>query len=311
MACAASRDAKKNMMDQTNDDIKKAIRDWWAGSPMTYAESHGNVEYRLPDGTMEQVQLGSRRFYELADSVFYRWNEPLHIDTGKFGRIFDYERYRGKRVLEIGCGMGCMASNWASHGANLTAIDLNPVAVAQTTQRFKAFGLQGEILEVDAESLPFPDENFDFVYSWGVIHHTPGIRKAVQDIYRVLRPGGQIGLMLYNRESILYRYFVQYQEGLVNMERRFLDELSLASRYGDGGREEGNPHTWPVTKKEVLRDLIPMFVNPEIKTLGTDVPEALNTWFPRLGQRLPLGWRKALARRLGWSLWITGEKPEA
>jgi len=311
MPCAASRDAEKNVMDQTNDDIKKAIRDWWAGSPMTYAESHGNAEYRLPDGSMEQVQLGSKRFYELADSVFYRWNEPLHTKTGKFGRIFDYERYRGKRVLEIGCGMGCMASNWASQGASLTAIDLNPVAVAQTTQRFKVLGLQGQIQEVDAESLPFPDESFDFVYSWGVIHHTPGIRKAIQDIYRVLRPGGQVGLMLYNRESILYRYFVQYQEGLVNMECLFLDELALASRYGDGGREEGNPHTWPVTKKEVLTELIPMFKRPEIKTLGTDVPEALNTWFPRLGQRLPLSWRKALARRLGWSLWITAEKSEA
>ena len=278
---------------------------------MTYAESHGSVEYRLSDGTMERVVLGSKRFYELADSVFYRWNEPLHTTDGKFGRIFDYERYRGKRVLEIGCGMGCMASNWASHGAQVTAIDLNPVAVAQTTQRFQAFGLEGDIREVDAESLPFPDGQFDFVYSWGVIHHTPGIRKAIQDIYRVLRPGGRVGLMLYNRESILYRYFVQYQEGLVNMERRFLDELALASRYGDGGREEGNPHTWPVTKDEVLRDLIPMFVRPEIQTLGTDVPEALNTWFPRLGQRLPLSWRKALARRLGWSLWITAEKPAA
>jgi 2-polyprenyl-3-methyl-5-hydroxy-6-metoxy-1,4-benzoquinol methylase len=298
-------------MNQNNEDLKKAIRDWWASAPMTYAESHGHVEYRLPDGSTERVELGSKRFFELADAVFYRWNEPLHDATGKFGRIFDYAGYRGKRVLEIGCGMGCMASNWASQGAELTAIDLNPVAVAQTTQRFKAFGLRGEIMEVDAESLPFPDESFDFVYSWGVIHHTPGIRKAVRDIHRVLRPGGKVGLMLYNRESILYRYFVQYQEGLVNMERRFLDELALASRYGDGGREEGNPHTWPVTKDEVLRDLIPMFVRPEIQTLGTDVPEALNTWFPRLGQRLPLSWRKALARRLGWSLWITAEKPQA
>lgn len=297
-------------MTQQNNDIKKAIRDWWANAPMTYAESHGHVEYRLPDGTMERVEFGSRRFFELADAVFYRWNAPLHDETGKFGRIFDYERYRGKRVLEIGCGMGCMASNWASHGALLTAIDLNPVAVAKTTQRFNVFGLEGEILEVDAETLPFPDQSFDFVYSWGVIHHTPGIRKAIEDIYRVLKPGGQIALMLYNRESVLYRYFVQYQDGLVNMERRFLDELGLASRYGDGGREEGNPHTWPVTKAEVLRDLIPMFSKPEIQTLGTDVPEALNTWFPYLGQRMPLSWRKALARRLGWSLWITAEKPK-
>jgi 2-polyprenyl-3-methyl-5-hydroxy-6-metoxy-1,4-benzoquinol methylase len=296
------------MTDNKQHDKKKTIRDWWADAPMTYAEDHGHVEYRLPDGRMERVEIGTRRFYELADSVFFRWNEPLHDDTGKFGRIFDYERLRGKRVLEIGCGMGCMASQWALQGADITAIDLNPVAIEKTTQRFELFELKGRIMEVDAETLPFPDATFDYVYSWGVIHHTPDIEKAAREMYRVLKPGGQIALMLYNRESILYKYFVSYQEGFVNFERQFLSELGLASRYGDGGRQEGNPHTWPVTREEVQRDLLPMCQNISIKVLGTDVPEALNTWFPGLGQRLPLSWRKALGRRWGWSLWITADK---
>ena len=289
-------------------DKKKAIRDWWADTPMTYAEDHGHAEYRLTDGSMERVEIGTRRFYELADSVFFRWNEPLHDDTGKFGRIFDYERFRGKRVLEIGCGMGCMASQWASHGADITAVDLNPVAIEKTIRRFELFGLKGDIREVDAETLPFADATFDLVYSWGVIHHTPGIEQAAREMFRVLKPGGRLALMLYNRNSVLYKYFVSYQEGLVNLEHQFLDELGLASRYGDGGRQEGNPHTWPVTDEEVRRDLLPMCQNVSIKVLGTDVQEALNTWFPRLGQWLPLSWRKALARRWGWSLWITGDK---
>jgi 2-polyprenyl-3-methyl-5-hydroxy-6-metoxy-1,4-benzoquinol methylase len=289
-------------------DKKKAIRNWWADVPMTYAKDHGRAEYRLPDGGMERVEIGTRRFYELADSVFHRWNEPLHDASGKFGRIFEYERFRGKKVLEIGCGMGCMASQWASHGADITAIDLNPVAIEKTTRRFELFELKGNIMEVDAETLPFPDATFDFVYSWGVIHHTPDIEKAAREMYRVLKPGGRIALMLYNRDSILYKYFVSYQEGFVNCERQFLDELGLASRYGDGGRQEGNPHTWPVTHEEVRRDLLAMCQSVSIKVLGTDVPEALGTWYPRLGQRLPLSWRKALARRWGWSLWITGDK---
>ena len=295
--------------DVRGDKVKGAIRDWWANAPMTYGEAHGQAEYHLPDGSVERAELGSRRFFELADAVFYRWNEPLHTSEGRFGKIFDYARYRDCPVLEVGCGMGCMASNWASHGARVTAIDLNPVAVAQTTRRFDVFGLKGDIREADAERLPFADNSFDYVYSWGVLHHTPGIRQAIEEIYRVLRPGGRVGFMLYNRASILYRYFVEYVEGLVNLESGFLSELELGSRYGDGGRAEGNPHTWPVTKREVLRDLIPMFIRPEIKVLGTDVPEALNTWFPRFGQGLPLSWRKALARRWGWSLWITAEKP--
>lgn len=296
------------MSENNINDKKRAIRDWWADAPMTYAEDHGHVEYRLPDGSMERVEIGTRRFYELADSVFHRWNEPLHDDTGKFGRIFEYERYRGKKVMEVGCGMGCMASHWASHGAEVTAIDLNPVAIAETTRRFELFGLQGEFREVDAETLPFADATFDFVYSWGVIHHTPGIELAAREMHRVLKPGGRMALMLYNRNSILYKYFVVYQEGVVNGERCFLNEQGLASRYGDGGRQEGNPHTWPVTHEEVVRDLLPMCENVSIQVLGTDVPEALNTWFPRLGQWLPLSWRKALARRWGWSLWITAQK---
>jgi hypothetical protein len=127
-------------------------------------------------------------------------------------------------------------------------------------------------------------------------------------MHRVLKPAGKLALMLYNRQSILYRYFVAYQEGFVNLERQFLDELGLASRYGDGGRQEGNPHTWPVTKEEAVNEIIPMCNNISIKALGTDVPEALNTWLPGLGNWLPLSWRKALARRWGWSLWITAEK---
>jgi SAM-dependent methyltransferase len=296
------------MVETDTRTKKQAIRDWWAQSPMTYAEDHGSVEYILPDGGKEVVQIGTRRFYELADAVFHRWNTPLHDETGKFGKIFDYERFRGQKVLEVGCGMGCMAGHWAAQGACVTAVDLNPVAIEKTKRRFEIFSYKGDILESDGESLPLPENSFDFVYSWGVIHHTPGIVKAAAEMYRVLKPGGKLALMLYNRASVLYRYFVAYQEGFINLENAFLDEVSLASRYGDGGRQEGNPHTWPVTESEVRNEILPMCENVSISVLGTDVPEALNTWLPGLGRWMPLPWRKALARRWGWSLWITADK---
>lgn len=289
--------------------LKNDIRDWWASAPMTYGEDHGQAVYTMPDGSTETAELGSQRFFELADQVFYRWNRPIHRPNAPFGNIFDYERYREKKVLEIGCGMGCMAMNWALQGAQVTAIDLNPVAIKQTRRRFEVFGLEGDIREVDAESLPFDDERFDFVYSWGVVHHTPGIRSAIAEIYRVLKPGGRAGLMLYHRHSVLSRILVGWEEGYVNMESRFLDDLELSSRYGDGGRQEGNPHTWPVTKREIRRDLMPQYVDLNVRVLGTDVPEGLNTWLPQLGNRMPLAFKKALARRWGWSLWMTGEKP--
>ena len=268
--------------DERRTALKSKIRDWWAAAPMTYAEEHGATEYHLANGSIERVDIGSKRFFELADETFYRWNEPLRGPEGPFAKIFNYPEMRGRRVLEIGCGMGCMAMNWAQRGADVTAIDLNPVSIAQTKLRFELFGLSGDVREADAEDLPFADDSFDFVYSWGVLHHTPGIRQAIDEVYRVLRPGCRVGLMLYNRESILYRYSIGYAEGIVNAERFFLDELALASRYGDGARAEGNSYTWPVTRREVRRDLMPRFINVTIDTFGTDVPETLNAWAPRL-----------------------------
>jgi SAM-dependent methyltransferase len=291
-------------------DQKDAIRRWWAEFPMTYGEEHGNTEYRDATGAV-QVPLGTRAFFEKADATFYRWNEMHHGPEGKFSRLFDYPAGRGRRVLEVGCGMGCMAMNWALQGAQVTAVDLNPVSVAQTRRRFELFELAGDIREADAERLPFDDGTFDFAYSWGVLHHTPDIEQGLAEIHRVLKPGGRIGVMLYNRESLLYRFLVRWQEGFVNLESRWLDELGLASRYADGERREGNPHTWPVTKDEVRNQLFRRFADIDIRTFGTDVPNVLNIWAAELGTRhTPSRAVEALARRWGWSLWITARKSE-
>ena len=286
--------------------IKSQIRDWWAAAPMTYGERHGGTEYIRPDGAVERVELGSQRFFEIADERFYSWNTPLHGER-PFDRIFDYARYRGRPVLEVGCGMGCMAMNWAKAGAKVTAVDLNPVAIAQTRRRFEVFGQSGVIEQADAEALRFADASFDFVYSWGVIHHTPGIASAVREFHRVLRPGGASGVMLYHRDSLLYRYTIGFIEGWLNAERETLSELELASRYGDGAREEGNPYTWPVTQLEV-KELFAGFEDIRIRVLGTDVPDILNALHPSFGLRLGPRRLNALVRRHGWSLWITGRK---
>lgn len=288
--------------------LKDEIRGWWAAAPMTYGERHGSAEYVRPDGTIERAEIGSRRFFELADERFYSWNTPLHVGGVPFSKIFDYHAYRGRRVLEVGCGMGCMAMNWAQRGAKLTAVDLNPVAVAQSRRRFEVFALDGEIEEADGERLPLTDATFDYAYSWGVLHHSPAPRQSIGEIYRVLKPGGRVGVMLYNRGSLLYRYTVAFIEGYINMERLFLDELQLASRYGDGGREEGNPHTWPVTADEIVRDLFAQYQDVRVDVLGTDVPPILNTWSRDLWSRLSPARQQRLAERLGWSLWITGSK---
>ncbi|MBI9047056.1 MAG: class I SAM-dependent methyltransferase [Anaerolineaceae bacterium] len=292
----------KNMNEK-----KSEIRQFWSDNPMTYGESHGMATYTLDNGSIVQVEVGSCDFFMYADKVFYNWNVPRHKGKDYFGKIFNYEKFKNGKVLEIGCGMGCMAMNWAQHGANVTAIDLNPIAVEMTKKRFQVFGLEGKIQEADAESLPFDDNYFDYVYSWGVLHHSPGIEESISEIYRVLRPGGEIGIMLYHRNSILYRFIVEYIEGFLNMEKQFLNQLELSSRYGDGAREEGNPHTWPMTRSEI-RLLLNKFDEVTTQVFGTDIKDILNQWLPSFGNNLPEKMLNALAKRIGWSVWSEAKK---
>lgn len=281
----------------------KDIARWWRDNPMTYASQHGATDYH--DG---QYEFGTLEFFERLDHEFYSWNRPLH-DHRPFGRLFPYDRYSaGCQVLEIGCGLGTLAMNWARIGAAVTAIDLNATSVEQTRRRFALMGLKGRIAQMDARNLALPDASFDYVYSWGVLHHSPDLDRSLSEIMRVLRPGGGFGLMLYHRHSLLHWYKTIYIEGFLHYERRFLGPLELASRYGDGARAEGNPHTWPVTRRELLRKLAPHSEDVAIRILGTDLDTVFHALLPGLGLFLPVWAKKPWARRFGWSLWVYGHK---
>lgn len=288
---------------------KKKIASWWAENPMTYGQEHGKTAFREGEETVE-VEFGSREFFGNADRQFIEWNRPLHNNRGHFGKIFPYDEFSGHSVLEIGCGMGYMAMLWVGNGARVTAVDLNPVSITQTRKRFKLFGLEGRIQQEDANSLSFPDGSFDYVYSWGVLHHSPDLERSVSEFFRVLKPGGKFGIMLYNRKSFLHLYHTVYVEGFLHGESLFLDRLQLASRYGDGHRQEGNPHTWPVTEEE-MRQMITQYAGTfKIKLLGTELDSTFKYMLPGLYYIVPRVVKKAWARRFGWSIWIEGRKAE-
>jgi SAM-dependent methyltransferase len=280
----------------------REIAEWWSAHPMTYGDTHGDTEYA--EGHYEP---GSREFFDRVDREFFAWNQPLHDDR-PFGRIFPYDRYRTGRILEVGCGMGTMAMCWARAGATVTAVDLNSGAVAETRRRFELEGLESSACEADGRSLPFDDASFDYVYSWGVLHHSPDLDRSLSELLRVLRPGGEFGVMLYNRRSFMYWYLIEYVEGVLHAERWNLDRVQLASRYGDAGREEGNPYTWPVTPGELRKILEPRCAELDVRVLGTDLDYVLAVMAPGIGSFLPRALKKPLARRWGWSLWATGRR---
>lgn len=287
----------------SEEKIVQEVQDWWASNPMTYGSVHGVSEFE--DGTYE---LGTKEFLDRVDSEFYSWTAQMHGDR-PFDRLFPYQKYAdGHRVIEVGCGLGTMAMNWARNGSSVTAVDLNETSIEQTLRRFEYHNLVGDIRLADARHLPFDDGTFDYGYSWGVLHHSPDLRGSINELLRVVKPGGGFGIMLYNRNSILYRYIIQYIEGFLHYENRFLGPLELASRYGDGDRDEGNPHTWPITTAEAHELLATHSKDTEVKRFGNDLDGNLRFMIPFIAKYLPLFVYKSWGRRFGWGLWITGTK---
>ncbi len=124
--------------------------------------------------------------------------EPYIFDFAKFGEG------RDRDVLEIGVGMGADHHMWAlAKPKSLTGVDLTPRAIEFTRERFAAEGLTSDLRVSDAEALPFQDETFDIVYSWGVMHHSPNTQQCFREAWRVLRPGGVARIMVYNTYSLI------------------------------------------------------------------------------------------------------------
>lgn len=114
----------------------------------------------------------------------------------------DYGAYAGRRVLEIGIGGGADYTKFALAGADIQGIDLTEAAVAYVRERLARMGRSGAVRTADAENLPFADGSFDLVYSYGVLHHSPDTERALAEAYRVLKPGGELKVMVYSDFSM-------------------------------------------------------------------------------------------------------------
>ena len=111
----------------------------------------------------------------------------------------------------MGVDLGADHQRFAAAGARLAGVDLTERAVAHTRQRLAASGLSSQLQTADAENLPFADSSFDIVYSWGVLHHSPNTPKAIDEVWRVLRPGGSARVMIYHTHSLAgYMLWIRY-----------------------------------------------------------------------------------------------------
>ncbi len=134
--------------------------------------------------------------------AYYAEIEAARYRLEPFIRGFaEFERWHGRRVLEIGVGAASDFISFARAGADVCGVDLTPAAVEHAKRRLELEGLQGEVTVASGESLPYPDHSFDLVYSWGVIHHAECPAKVVREARRLLAPGGEVRAMLYGRHS--------------------------------------------------------------------------------------------------------------
>jgi ubiquinone/menaquinone biosynthesis C-methylase UbiE len=212
---------------------------------------------------------------------------------------------KGKRVLEIGVGMGSDYAQWLRAGAYATGVDLSTQSVARATERCLRMGLNPDLRVADAEKLPFADDSFDIVYSYGVMHHSPNTAACISEAWRVLRPGGTAKIMLYHHPSITgLMLWLRYGVWRFRSMRKCVYQ------------QLESPGTKTFTKSEVLA-LMGQFEHVHIRQVLSpgdllvnkpskkfDGPGYRAVWkiFPRTIVR-------ALGRRFGLFLLISAKKP--
>lgn len=206
-----------------------------------------------------------------------------------------FDKWKGKEVLEVGCGTGSDLLRFAQAGAYVTGIDLSPKSVFLARERLRLYGCEGVAIEADGESIPYKDNSFDLIYSWGVLHHTPNTESVIREIYRVTKSGGKICVMLYNRRSL-----VDLQVWILFGLLRAKPLRSISSILANYTESLG---TKAYTVDEV-REMFAIFRDLEIKTQVT--PYDL-----RYGRDKYLPWwlRRFVPQRLGWYIIVQGRKP--
>ncbi len=166
-------------------DGKFEARKTWGASPTGSTSAKGETP-------------GTSSFFDKARSFRDSIEQPWLAD------VIPFSETRHRRVLEIGFGPGYDALKFLQAGAVYCGIDITPENVVRTKQHLAPFGFSPNVRQGDAENLPFEDNSFDVVYSNGVLHHVPDIQKAFQEVHRVLRPGGELMILIYNRMSVFY-----------------------------------------------------------------------------------------------------------
>ena len=260
-------------MSQTKPSLKE-VQDFWNARPCNLRHSN--------------APIGTKQYFDEVEERKY-FVEP-HIPA-----FADFPKWAGKRVLEIGCGMGTDATNFARNGAIYTGVELSSESLNLAKQRFEVFGLSGRFIEGNAEEIDqlLKGETFDLIYSFGVLHHTPSLENALKGIHSLMHSNSVFKMMVYAENSWKSAMIAA---GLDQPEAQF--GCPIANTYTDLEiTEKLNESGFSLVSIE--QDHIFPYVVDEYKKYNY----ARESWF----QAMPREVFKALEKNLGWHLLITSQ----
>ncbi len=268
----------------TGDAYKEEVQDQWNNNPVGshYAKT---------------TQPHTLDWYLEVEQYRYGTYSPWAFEVMEFGQ------HAGEKVLEIGGGLGTDLSMFARHGAIVTDVDLSAGHLAHAQENFALRGLKGEFVHHDAETLPFPDDTFDVVYSNGVIHHTPHTEQVVREIHRVLKPGGKAIVMVYAEHSFHYWYRLVWEQGIKHDLLRTYSIGEIMSRKVEITENDARP----LVKVYTARRLKRMFDGFEKKAVfkrqmvKEEIPEGFEKWISL----------ESAGRYFGWNVIIKAIKSRA
>jgi 2-polyprenyl-3-methyl-5-hydroxy-6-metoxy-1,4-benzoquinol methylase len=235
-------ETKKTIKEEfqiTQDDLGQ-LKDFSA-IPITEVSSYWD---NRPCNLKHSSQtVGTKEYFDEVEQKKY-FVEP-HIP-----HFAEFPIWNGKRVLEIGCGLGTETTNFAREGAHVSAIELSTKSLDLTAARLKVYGLNAHLFNGNAENLEsiLPTENqgsYDLVWSFGVIHHTPHPKKIIEGIKKFIKKGGELRIMVYSKISYKL-FFIMRETNIWDFNQ--ID--NLVSRYSEA--QVGCPITHTYTEKEIL-----------------------------------------------------------
>ena len=288
-----------------NQNTTENIRKWWNDHPYSYGLG--------TDGKYKDVGLPKNESIENAIQKYevkYRkhLNESMDLQNRPAGKYIPYDSIKGKKVLDVACGMGWASINLAKNLSDVEAIDLTPNGVEFTRKYAALLGLKMNVQEMSAEKIMFPNQHFDFVLGWGFLMHTENPEKALSEMLRVVKEDGSVVLYFYYKHSVTYWWHIWFPRGvLLGYFIRYRgNRIRLVSRFTDGQSFGGNSRTDVLTKAWFKRQAAAEGFLCDF--IGFGPSTLLDSWpisFLPVGKLLPNKIKSMITKKIGFGHIVT------